>query len=106
MYEVDDFVGVFKALANPHRLTIFLSVVEELEQSTQKEIKKNPEEALACQQSAAKRLGIAPSTMSHHVKTLSQVGLIQIRREGQDVVWSLDDKGQQILKQFCHLIKQ
>lgn len=74
--------GMFKALSNPHRLTIFLRLASCCEPGTC--CTTNPE-ARACVGDLGEDLGIAPSTVSHHLKALSQAGLIRMERDGQTV---------------------
>jgi ArsR family transcriptional regulator, arsenate/arsenite/antimonite-responsive transcriptional repressor len=61
---------ISKALADATRLRIFEAI------STQKEV--------ICGQLVAMR-GVTPATISHHLKILSDAGLIECRRKGQFV---------------------
>ena len=61
---------ISKALADATRLRIFEAI------STQKEV--------VCGQLVAMR-GVTPATISHHLKILSDAGLIECRRKGQFV---------------------
>ena len=46
--------------------------------------------------------GVTPATVSHHLKTLSEVGLIDCRREGQFV---LNHANPAILEEFTESVK-
>lgn len=73
---------MFKALSNPHRLEIFVRLADCC-----------PNGAMPIADSEATRfvgqlgedLGIAPSTVSHHVKELRQAGLITVERRGKNI---------------------
>lgn len=72
---------MFKALSNPHRLTIFLYLAQNCvpgEVSAEEDMRASVGEL-------GKGLGIAPSTISHHLKELRQAGLIRMNRRGQNV---------------------
>jgi ArsR family transcriptional regulator len=46
------------------------------------------DEMVNCQQQFAEKLGLAPSTISHHFKELRQAGLLKMRKEGKNlIVW-------------------
>ena len=74
--------GAFKALSNPHRLSIFTRLASCcLPGGT-----CNTEtEMYECVGKLGRDLGIAPSTISHHIKELYQAGLIKMKRRGQTV---------------------
>jgi ArsR family transcriptional regulator len=61
---------ISKALADPTRLMIFEAI------SAKKE--------MVCGELVALR-GVTPATISHHLKILSEAGLIECRRKGQFV---------------------
>ena len=48
----------------------------------------------------AEELEIAPATMSFHLKELSNAGLIQQRREGRSIIYSLNVEAMQSLLSF------
>lgn len=70
---------VFKALGHPHRLAIFLRMVQRCAPGT----RESDAERTAAVGELAEGLGIAPSTVSHHMKELRQAGLIHMQRAGQ-----------------------
>jgi ArsR family transcriptional regulator, arsenate/arsenite/antimonite-responsive transcriptional repressor len=61
---------ISKALADPTRLRIFEAI--------------SASENMTCGQIVSMR-GVTPATVSHHLKILSEAGLITCRREGQFV---------------------
>ncbi len=73
----------FKALSNPHRLTLFQRLTRccapgtacDLEQASQLSVGQLGEE-----------VDIAPSTLSHHLKELNRAGLVQMERRGKQVL--------------------
>ncbi|WP_031337268.1 helix-turn-helix transcriptional regulator [Rhodopseudomonas sp. B29] len=66
--KIDDAAGQFEALGNPTRLKIYRALVRAGEAGT-------PVGRLQ------ERLKIAPSTLSHHLKTLVSAGLIRQVRD-------------------------
>lgn len=95
---------LFKALAHPVRLRMFLNSLENLPVGTtcrtdQAEVKK-------CQRSLARELGMAPSTISHHFKDLRTSGLIQTRRQGKRVAFWIDRRAVSELRTFLRLIDE
>jgi len=84
--DLENYARMFKALSNPHRLRILLELLHcDISGGC---FKTSSEEVKNCQLAYAESLGLAPSTVSHHFKELRQAGLIQMRREGKDVmVW-------------------
>lgn len=66
----NEVAKVSKALADPTRLQIYESIASKPE--------------MYCGE-IIERYGLAPGTVSHHLKTLVEAGLIECRREGQFV---------------------
>ncbi len=75
-----DFANAFKALSNPNRLAIFLHLVSCCPPGTacrfDEEIKKRVGDL-------GTGLGIAQSTISHHIKELLRAGLIEVEKRGK-----------------------
>lgn len=71
---------VFGALSNPHRLEILTRLSGGCLCGS--ECRSNGG-GCRCIADLAEELGIAPSTMSHHLKELRQAGLIEMERRGQ-----------------------
>lgn len=82
MQEVDRFANYFNALSHPHRLKIFLKLAGRCKAKGEC---SSEFETHACVSDAGKGLGIAPSTLSHHIKELRRVGLVHVERSGQSI---------------------
>lgn len=80
--EVERYAEVFKALSNPHRLRIFLQLVECCTPGTRYAVEDG---GRACVGDLGRSLGIVSSTVSHHVKELVRSGLIRTERRGQKI---------------------
>ncbi len=70
---------LFKALAHPHRLEIFLR----LSGCCEKHGCDVEECARLCVGELGRGLGIGQPTVSHHLKELTRAGLIRTRKSGQ-----------------------
>lgn len=73
---------MFGALGNPHRLAIFLRLASCCPPRGSC-VSDGP--LGACVGDLGKKLGIAPSTLSHHIKELRRAGLVRAKRRGQKV---------------------
>lgn len=83
------FAEMFKALSNPHRLSIFLSLVDCCPRA---ERTVSPDEARRYVGELGEKLDIAPSTVSHHIKELRRAGLIRVERRGKNILcWADKD---------------
>lgn len=69
--ELAEYTAVFKALSDPNRLRIFANLMSG--DSCNCELKDN--------------LGLAPNLLSHHLKILSEAGLVDSRRDVVDGRW-------------------
>ena len=86
---IDKFAEILKALSNPNRLRIFSRLVS----CCQKGVSYDAQNGLCpCVGELGKDLGIAASTLSHHVKELRRVGLIHVERNGQKMECWVDNK--------------
>ncbi len=81
------YADIFKSLSNPYRVKIFMRLasccIEDDACSSDGQI-------CECVGVLGKDLGIAGSTVSHHIKELRRSGLIKIRRRGQRTECSVD----------------
>ncbi|QDU74577.1 Cadmium resistance transcriptional regulatory protein CadC [Bremerella volcania] len=77
-------VQALSALAQESRLEVFRLLV------------RCGEEGLAAGQ-IAEQLDVPPATMSFHLKELTRAGLIEQRREGRSLIYTLDFKGMRSL---------
>jgi ArsR family transcriptional regulator, arsenate/arsenite/antimonite-responsive transcriptional repressor len=67
----DTLVAMLKALSDPTRLSIFDLLME----------------GVQCNCEIAERLGISLSLISHHMRILRQVGLVEGERDANDARW-------------------
>ena len=99
--KIEKFADMFKALSNPNRLKIFLNLISCCRPGTITTIKdKTDPERCACVGELGQELGIAPSTISHHIKELRQAGLIRMERRGQKIECSIDPETIPALQSF------
>lgn len=87
---------VFKALSNPHRLTIYLKLASCL--GVDSRLDTSDEGIQQCQLEQAKTLGLAPSTVSNHYKELRDSGLIRMERQGKSVRCWIDPNTLELAK--------
>ncbi|MCK4585903.1 MAG: winged helix-turn-helix transcriptional regulator [Gammaproteobacteria bacterium] len=87
----------FKALSNPNRLKIFLQLMNCCEPGT---VCSAEDVTKSCVGDLGDGLGIAASTLSHHIKELNRAGLIQMERRGQNVDCWVDPHTVKELNQF------
>ena len=98
---LEQFAEIFKALSNPHRLRIFQRLISCCEPGTVWEgAGRSGEEGCACVGELGRDLGIAASTISHHIKELRQAGLIRVERNGQRIECSVDPETVAALRTF------
>lgn len=94
--------GMFKALADPNRLRIFLRLVNCCAPGTP----CSTEVALgACVGKLGRNLGIAPSTVSHHIKRLHRSGLMEMERHGQRIECRISPEVLRLLGDFFRMRK-
>ncbi len=73
----------FKVLGHPHRLAILRKLAR---------CRREQRPLGACVAEAGEGLGLAPSTISPHVKELRQAGLITVERRGREVHCQVNEK--------------
>jgi DNA-binding transcriptional ArsR family regulator len=86
--DTDRLARMFRALGNPHRLRLFMNLLEESKLDL---ARGRVHDCFLAKLLAGIDLGAA--TVSHHVKELSDAGLIQTQREGKQLICSVDPKG-------------
>lgn len=91
----DQFVNIFKALANDHRLQIYNILTNCCKPGTQCD---SDEVFSCCVGDLDSQLDIAASTLSHHLKELNRAGLIDMKREGKQIYCSVNTDQMQQLK--------
>jgi ArsR family transcriptional regulator len=94
---LNDLAAAFKALSNPHRLRIFLSLSACCPPSTKTTCEADESR---CVGELGAALDIAPSTVSHHIKELEQCGLIHIERKGRNILCRVDGNAITTLQNF------
>ncbi|HAL47926.1 MAG: helix-turn-helix transcriptional regulator [SAR202 cluster bacterium] len=83
------FAEMFAALSNPNRLRIFLRLIDCC--GSEAPASCTPDELTgACVGDLGRDMGIAPSTVSHHIKELQRAGLIETTRQGQKIECRID----------------
>ncbi len=85
--DTDKFSAVFSALSNPHRLQIFTILSGCCPPGTACNINSV---SSCCVGELGSELDIAASTLSHHLKELSRAGLINMQRDGKQVICSVN----------------
>jgi ArsR family transcriptional regulator, arsenate/arsenite/antimonite-responsive transcriptional repressor len=78
--DLEDYAEAFKALSNPNRLAIFLHLLWCCPPGG---LCNFDEEKGKCVGEVGRRLDIAPSTISHHLKELRRSGLIHMEKKGK-----------------------
>ena len=82
--DTEQTANIFKALSNPKRLEIFLEISK-----AQEKCFKTGEECFIYEM--LPRLNIGTSTISHHLKELSNAGLIITERKGKFLVARINE---------------
>ncbi len=73
---------IFKALSNPNRLAIYRKLLESCRGDN---LYCPVEDIKKCVGYLGEGMGVAPSTISHHVKELKHASLIHMERKGKEV---------------------
>jgi ArsR family transcriptional regulator, arsenate/arsenite/antimonite-responsive transcriptional repressor len=79
--QIDEFAQMFKALANPNRLRIFLRLMDCCRPGV---VFKATDTIPNCVGKLGEALDIGAPTVSHHIKELRQAGLIRVEHRGQN----------------------
>jgi len=96
--DLEWLAGVFKALAHPHRLHIFLRLAASC---CPPNVPVTAEGQLNVG-ALGEDLELAPSTVSHHIKELRQAGVIRVARDGQAIRCWVDPEVVQAIARFIH----
>jgi len=91
------YADIFKALSNPHRLSIFMRLASCCLPGGTCNTEADMRE---CVGAVGKNLGLAPSTISHHIKELHRAGLIRMKRRGQTIECWVDPETLDSLAEF------
>lgn len=92
-----DVAEILKALSNENRLKIFMRLATCCRPGT---VSLIDEENTACVGELGEELDVAKSTVSHHIKELRRVGLIQTERRGQKIACWVDPARVDALRRF------
>lgn len=95
--QVAELAQVFSALSNANRLQLLLRLIDCCAPGVSC---GSNAELRACVGELSKGMGLAASTISHHLKELKQAGLIRVQRNGQKTECSVDPKAIERLVQF------
>ena len=88
--DAEQLAAMFKALSNPLRLRIFRKLMGCCGPGGCCDA--DDEVLRRCVGDLGSDLGVAPSTVSHHIKELRQAGLMHIERRGQRIeCWIAED---------------
>lgn len=102
---IEEQARIFKALSSPHRLTIYLRLLECCGAGTL--CGTDVSDVDSCVGEIASGLKLAPSTVSHHLKELRQTGLIIMEKQGQKSLCHVDpDRLEQLHQFFGDLISR
>ena len=85
--DMDRYAAVFNALSNPHRLQIYSLLSGCCTPGTTCELGTLTD---CCVGDLGEHIDIAPSTLSHHLKELSNAGLIDMTRQGKQVMCAVN----------------
>ena len=102
-YRDDDaqrYADIFKALSNPYRVKIFMRLAN---CCIEDDSCSSSDQICECVGVLGKDLGIASSTVSHHIKELHRSGLIKIQRRGQRTECSVNHLVLDFLLEFFKL---
>jgi len=94
---IDRFSAVFNALSNPHRLQIYTILSGCCSPGTACDMDNA---ASCCVGELGSELDIAASTLSHHLKELSHAGLINMQRDGKQVICSVNSDMLNDIRQY------
>jgi len=89
-YDIDRLADAFRALSNPQRLRILLKLADCC--GPRGRCGARDGGMTRCVGDLGADLGLAPSTVSHHLKELRQAGLMEVERRGQRIeCWVSED---------------
>ena len=97
-HDVDRFAVIFKALSHPQRLRIFLKLAALCH--PQGRCETSIQGLRCCVGDLGKDLGLAASTVSHHIKELRNSGLMQVERKGQRIECRISSNTLKLMASF------
>ena len=96
----EQLVDIFKALATGHRLKLYNKLTR---CRTPGSSGATDEVCSCCVGDLDSQRDIAPSTLSHHQKELNRAGLINMKRDGKQVICSVNTE---IMQQLQNIFTQ
>jgi len=96
-HQIDRFSTIFNALSNPHRLQIYTLLSGCCTPGTDCTIDNITS---CCVGDLGSELDIAASTLSHHLKELNRAGLINMQRDGKQVICSVNSEMLNDIRQY------
>ena len=96
-HHIDRFSTIFNALSNPHRLQIYTLLSGCCTPGADCNIDNITS---CCVGDLGSELDIAASTLSHHLKELSRAGLINMQRDGKQVICSVNSEILNDIRQY------
>ncbi len=97
--DIGNYASVFSALSNPHRLQIYTLLSGCCTPGSRCDIDAVTS---CCVGDLGNELDIAASTLSHHLKELSHAGLINMQRQGKQIICSVNPDMLNAIRQFFH----
>jgi DNA-binding transcriptional ArsR family regulator len=88
--QLEQLADIFKALSNPNRLKIFLRLSTCCRPGTVGIYDRNTDVDSMFIGELGKDLAVGKPTVSHHIKELRRVGIIQTERRGQNIACWID----------------
>ena len=88
--QLERLADIFKALSNPNRLKIYLRLSTCCRPGTVGIYDKNTDADTMFIGDLGKELAVGKPTVSHHIKELRRVGIIQTERRGQNIACWID----------------
>jgi ArsR family transcriptional regulator len=102
--DIDRIAGLFKAISNPHRLRMFMKLATSC---TERSCCDASDEGIRrCVGELAEDLGLAASTVSHHLKELRQAGLVRVERCGQKIECWVSEQALSALSDFFQTVHE
>lgn len=101
-----NLVEIFKVLGNETRLEILYWLKDPLihfEKPTAHLSKKMSEKGGVCVGDIQEKANMSPSTVSHYLKMMQQVGLLESERHGQ---WTYYRRNEELIKEIASYIKK